>query len=153
MLSKKHQHAVHKFGGSSLINADSFRTVIKRLTGDEVIVVSAVQGTTSKLQALLDHAKNNQPISPALDKIKTKHIDIINALFEGPAAASLIADLEEQIIELRELLKTTQVVKDYSRDIQSIVIGYGEVWAAKILATLLGEHALYLNAADVVFTF
>ncbi|WP_235603215.1 amino acid kinase family protein [Piscirickettsia litoralis] len=47
----------HKFGGSSLGDVKRFLNVAKILSGkDEIIIVSATQGTTSNLQSLLDQA-------------------------------------------------------------------------------------------------
>ena len=48
---------VHKFGGSSLANAERFKAIPELLPeGNELIVVSALQGITSLLQQALDEA-------------------------------------------------------------------------------------------------
>ena len=54
----KNSRAIHKFGGSSLANAERFMAIKSLLKQDEIIVVSAIQGTTSSLQSMMDKAKN-----------------------------------------------------------------------------------------------
>ena len=51
----KNHFTVHKFGGSSLADANRFKAVKQILDGKkEIIVVSAIKGTTSTLQNSLD---------------------------------------------------------------------------------------------------
>jgi len=57
MLQKKVSCEVHKFGGSSLSNAERFIAVRSILNqNNQIIIVSAVKGTTSILQDMIDKA-------------------------------------------------------------------------------------------------
>ena len=114
-MALNHHHVVHKFGGSSLIDAESFKTVGNRLTGkDEIIVVSATKGTNSALQVILDKAAGGENFQLDLEVIEEKHRLIIQSLLANEQAIPLlelfvirlpdIALLSSAIIPVPELL-------------------------------------------------
>lgn len=156
MAKLKHSDiVVHKFGGSSLIDAKSYKTVAKRLTGkNEIIVVSATKGTTSALQACLDLAQAGKAFQPDLEQLHNKHKLIIETLLDAKKAASLLSELASDITSIHDLLHAIAIVQGYSPEQQDVVIGFGEQWSAKILSALLSQHhqTLYLNAAKVLYT-
>lgn len=146
---------VHKFGGSSLKDASSFHAVASRLSGNqELIVVSATHATTAALQQMLDRAKREQPFQELLQRLLEKHTEIVANLFVEPVALKFQQALEQDSQDISDLLHTTHFVKEYSPEIQAKVMGYGEIWSATILTTLLAlkHNAVYLNAANVIVT-
>lgn len=146
---------VHKFGGSNLAGAESYKTVAQRLSGhNEIIVVSATKGTTSALQNCLDLARQGQPFKTELQQLQQKHIVIIQALLDAEQARTLLSDLAGDFTRIHDLLHAISIIQHYSSEQQHTVIGFGEQWSAKILVGLLAPHhkTLYLNAASVLFT-
>ena len=155
-MTKSSSYTVHKFGGSSFSNHTSYETVASRLSGThEIIVVSAINGVTSSLQALLDKAVKNEPFHNALAAIADKHIAVINNLIDHHDARVLIERLQKDIADIKDLLHTAALLKEYSPYLKFKVIGYGEQWSAEILTIKLNETncVLYLNATDVLFTY
>lgn len=147
-------YVVHKFGGSNLIDANSFRVVAERLTGkNEIIVVSATKGTTTDLQIVLDNAAIRKNFSADLEQIQQRHQSIINDLFTVELAKPLADDLNQDIQCISELLHATTLIHGYSEKLQAVVISYGEKWSACILTALLKltQQAIFLNAKDVLF--
>ena len=69
----------HKFGGSSLANAERFRGVAT-LLGDEaaprIAVVSAMQGVTDALTALARSALANQPWQDDFTQLHERHLGL-----------------------------------------------------------------------------
>ncbi len=81
MQTPKTEYDVHKFGGTSITNAARFIELNSLLKGkNEVIVVSATQGTTSILQTLLDSAKKKLSYLPILEDLYLSHQEIIKTL-------------------------------------------------------------------------
>src|SRR5689334_10045232 len=84
----------HKFGGSSLADADGFRRVADNLRarGDatQVVVASAMQGVTDALLALVDNAVRRSPSwSRDLRDLRDRHCATANELLGLAAPATL----------------------------------------------------------------
>ena len=70
----KNFYTVHKFGGSSVADASRFIEVTKILNGSkEIIVVSATKGTTTKLQNMLDAARDGHSWKMDLANLEQMH--------------------------------------------------------------------------------
>lgn len=150
-----YNYSIHKFGGSSLANAERFVATKSLISGNnEVIVVSAVQGVTSALQDSLDAAKENKSFKHELSIIENNHIDIINDILSDNAD-DLIRSIQSDIGEITDILHTVQLTHSYSKQIQDIVLGYGEIWSAKILTAYLSNFmtTVYVDASEVIFVY
>ena len=71
----------HKFGGSSLANAERLRDVARilstRADARQIVVVSAMQGVTDALIQLIHAAANRDPAwRSALEALRTRHQDL-----------------------------------------------------------------------------
>ncbi len=155
-MTQSNNYIVHKFGGSSLVNADSYKTVAARLNGqNEIIVVSAIKGITSALQKLLDVAVRGDDFQKILEKIANQHASIIKTLLSEKKAERLIEQLQKDIVNIHDLLHATSLINEYSEKMQSAIIGYGEKWSAKILTSVLSDNSksLFLDATDVLCTY
>ncbi|WP_407354015.1 bifunctional aspartate kinase/homoserine dehydrogenase I [Luteimonas sp. R10] len=77
---------VHKFGGSSLADTGRFRSVCALLDDDaaahRVVVVSAMQGTTDALLALIAEAREGGDWMPAWAALRSRHLTVADALRE-----------------------------------------------------------------------
>jgi aspartokinase/homoserine dehydrogenase 1 len=145
---------VHKFGGSCLLDQDSFVSIKKILAAkNEIVVVSAIKGVTNRLQNLLDTAKANQDCSRDVQSIQHLHLHLANLLLEIEQAKKYQEGLSRDFKDIKNILDSVSLVKDYSKEIQDLILGYGEQWCAKLLALYLGERqkVAYLDATLVLF--
>ncbi|NNM59174.1 MAG: bifunctional aspartate kinase/homoserine dehydrogenase I [Legionellales bacterium] len=150
---ESNRYIAHKFGGSSLANADGFRSVKNLLTGrDEIVVVSAVHKTTSTLQKTLDLAAQGEDYHPLLEQLTQTHQDIIEQLLPTNSKQSLLTKLTQDMGEIQSLLCAVKLVVSYPKEIQDRILGFGEQWSAQILTAFLAvdNEVVYLDAATVL---
>ncbi|MCF6777146.1 bifunctional aspartate kinase/homoserine dehydrogenase I [Thiotrichales bacterium 19X7-9] len=144
---------VHKFGGSSLKDEKKIKNVLNLIDGkSEVIVVSAIGKTTQNLKNCVDAAMNNQSYVKLLNSIKKQHLAIIEKI--APRAKSkLMKVIEHDIESILYLLITMHLTKLDSEKIKNYILGFGEIWSAQILASVLVEEkkqAKYISAEEVL---
>jgi bifunctional aspartokinase / homoserine dehydrogenase 1 len=154
MESNQVSYTVHKFGGTSVKDAERISAIKTLLTGEcPIIVVSAVAGTTNALQKALDEAKNQQPFDIA--PILVNHQTIINTLLQGDAQQHLLELVKTDIQNINHILSTVSFVASYSEEIRDLVLSYGELWSAQILTAYLAQDrkAAYLDAIQVIHTY
>ena len=145
----------HKFGGSSLANADRIRHVAGlMLDADEprqVVVVSAMQGVTDALIGLADAAAQGRNWQDALVALRQKHLDAADALLDAPAPTR--DWLESQFAQLGELLQAVNLLRQPGRAAFERIQGMGEVLSSRLLQAHLrqrgGDYAL-LDAREVL---
>lgn len=146
-----HRFVAHKFGGSSLRDAERFVASSKLLSGkEEIIIVSAMQGITNTLQKLLDAAKSRLVWQPLFNQLENQHQQAIQSL-SLQDKVFLQTDFEL----LANILNEIEVSGGYSREIQDYILGFGELWSAKILKNYLKKFnkVLYLDASTILFMF
>ncbi len=152
----KDRFIAHKFGGSSVANAERFTEVKKILSGkDEVIVVSAIKGTTNKLQAMLDMAATGNDWHAELTSLEEAHHGLIKQLLPANSQTTLWETIARDFKILGDILNTVTQIGNYSTDIQQFVQGYGELWSAQVLAAYLGTttRCIFLDASKVLYSF
>ena len=157
--SKQTAHAglcrAHKFGGSSLADAERIRHVASLLlAGDEarqVAVCSAMQGTTNALIAMADAAAANTDWRAEWERQKQRHQDTAAALLQAPQAMQ--AQVETIFAEIAELLQAVSLLRQPGRAASDRIQGMGEVLSTSLLQAHLcergGDYAL-LDARDVL---
>ena len=145
----------HKFGGSSLADAGRIRHVAGlMLDADEdrqVVVVSAMQGTTDALIGLAEAAAQGRDWQAALDGLRQRHLQAADALLESPAATRDWIDA--QCAQLAELLHAVGLLRQPGRAAFERIHGMGEVLSSRLLHAHLrergGDYAL-LDAREVL---
>ncbi len=145
----------HKFGGSSLADADRIRHVAGlMLEADEsrqVVVVSAMQGVTDALIGVADAAAGGGDWQAALEALRQRHLDAANALLDAPADTH--GWLDAQFAQLAELLRAVGLLRQPGRAAFERIQGMGEVLSSRLLHAHLrergGDYAL-LDARDVL---
>ncbi|HWH52802.1 MAG TPA: hypothetical protein VN651_14730, partial [Gemmatimonadaceae bacterium] len=149
---------VHKFGGSSLADADCFRRVAKiiaeRPEPQRLVVVSAMAGVTDDL-VRATHVAGTRDFGyrEILKVVGDRHRATIAELVSPATAARLNEALDRDLAEIEEVLHVTTVLHGYSRNGLELTSGYGEVWSARILAALLAEQhpsVDWLDAREVL---
>ncbi|KAJ1448334.1 Aspartate/glutamate/uridylate kinase [Pelagophyceae sp. CCMP2097] len=159
---------VHKFGGTSVANAECMLNVMSIIEQNLnqpqrqlAIVVSAMGGRPKVTDMLLDsvaaaagHDKDGA--NALLRGIYDKHVDCLNGL-DAYIGADVHADLaraiESDLDDIRNLLRAVEVMRCASPQIAELVSGYGETWSSRVLAALLkaaGHDFEYVDARDVL---
>lgn len=145
----------HKFGGSSLADADRIRHVAGLLLADDaprqVAVSSAMHGTTNALVALGAAATAGEAWKPALEALRQRHRQAAGALLARPDA--LLARIDALCGELADLLQAASLLRQPGRTAIERIHGMGELLSTALLHAHLrergGDYAL-LDARDVL---
>jgi len=164
--SKASSWNVHKFGGTSVQNAECIRKVGSILSnllasnatngdlygGRIAIVVSAFGGSPKVTQLLLDSlqlAVKGGKWDQCLDIIREKHATCIREL-ELNENAGILDQLERDFQDLRTILRTVSLIRHYEPSIEGYVAGFGEQWSALIMSHFLGQEWEYVDAREVL---
>ena len=146
----------HKFGGSSVASPERIARVVDILlsrTERQVVVISAMQGVTDALLALVDRAAaRDHAWQGDLAALERRHHDAAAALL-AEQAAPLQETLRESFAALHDLLHAQAMVGAVSPDLQELVAGYGEIWSSRLVDAALrarGAPSVWLDARDVL---
>jgi aspartokinase/homoserine dehydrogenase 1 len=151
---------IHKFGGSSLADADCFRRVVVIILAKAEprlgIVVSAMGGMTD---ALIDLAilaeRDDSGFESALHAIGERYSETANSLLSGQALIDALDAWSKDADDVIDVLKAIALVKSAPQRSRDVIAGYGEIWSARLLAAYLGQEAperggTWVDARDVV---
>ncbi|MBX2813981.1 MAG: bifunctional aspartate kinase/homoserine dehydrogenase I [Myxococcales bacterium] len=150
---------VHKFGGTSLRDAERYRNAGDILgrdqsTARQAVVVSAMAGVTNTLIDLVQRAaRHDSTYLEALKELRHREISTLSQLVSTPASTSLIQRIEEDFNNLEDLLRATWLLKSPAERTQDVTSSYGELWSAQRLALYLstrGQSATWLDARQVL---
>ncbi|MBS0375001.1 MAG: bifunctional aspartate kinase/homoserine dehydrogenase I [Proteobacteria bacterium] len=153
---------VHKFGGSSVADAECIARVagiIESTPAPRVaVVLSACKGVTDGLLELVALAEAQDATYLAkLAALRARHTTIANALLPRASAANpFIAQLEADCNDIAGILHTVSLIRSAAGNIRDLVAGYGEIWSTRLFAALLAERSkaappvLWLDARKVV---
>ncbi|HEU4834530.1 MAG TPA: hypothetical protein VFS90_08955, partial [Pyrinomonadaceae bacterium] len=126
---------VHKFGGTSLADADRYRAageiVLSQASEERVaVVVSAMSGVTNALiESVSLAATQDDSYLQKLDALERRHLETI-------AAFQLLDDktLNEVVVSdfnaIKEVLRGVWITRLASERIIEFVSGHGELWSA-----------------------
>jgi aspartokinase/homoserine dehydrogenase 1 len=148
---------VHKFGGTSVADAERYRHVAELLlVRDEtlqVTVVSAMKGVTDALIALAELAAHDDPQwHERWQQVHERHREAAKVLL-GDNAGATLEWLQQRFDHLREVLAALAVIGELPREVLERVQGLGEVYSAQLLGhylQALGEDCAVLDARDVL---
>jgi len=134
---------VHKFGGSSVADADCFRRVAAILdsqsAGPLAVVLSACKGVTDALLLLVVQASQRDlSYRAGLDALRSRHAKIAGELLSGEAAQLYMAAFDRDLRDLEGILQTVELTRSASRGISDLVSGYGEIWSTRLFAEYYG---------------
>ena len=147
----------HKFGGTSLADANCLRQVASILRArperHQAIVVSAMRGVTDALLALaLSASRGESGWSEALAGLRARHLDAARDLL-GDDAPATEHWLDRQFAELGNLLHALSVLGAPGREALERIQGLGELYSAQLLSTYmqsLGEPTACMDAREVL---
>ena len=143
---------VHKFGGSSVADADCFRRVARIVEqGGErqAIVLSACRGVTDALLNMVALAEHQDASYEArLGEIRERHIQIAESVLKPGGAAAFIAELKADCRDIHGILQTVQLIRSAAQNVRDLVAGYGEIWSTRLFTTLLRERTGSAGAVE-----
>src|SRR5262249_11146346 len=113
---------VHKFGGSSLANADQYQ-VVTRLLADQqkpethtAVIVSAMSGVTDDLLDLVARAAvRDDRYLEKLEALKQRHFDTLRAVLPGTNdRKELMSIFDADFCDIIEVLKGVSIARSAS---------------------------------------
>ena len=151
---------VHKFGGTSVADAERYRAaaeiLLARAPGERTaVVVSAMSGVTNILiQSVELAASNDNSYLTNLDELQHRHLETLGALELNSACSD---SLREAIVSdfnaIEEVLRGVWITRLPSERIVEFVSGHGEIWSAQLLHAYLearGHASNWLDARKVL---
>src|SRR5258708_6860967 len=129
---------VHKFGGSSVADADCFRKVAAILesarAGGLGVVLSACRGVTDALLRLVALAERRDGTYRAeLAQLRARHAVIAGELLPEADAQSYLAGFDRDCHDLTGVLHSVELTRAAARNVSDLIAGYGEVWSTPLL--------------------
>jgi aspartokinase/homoserine dehydrogenase 1 len=151
---------VHKFGGTSLADADCFRRVadivLGQPEGNQAVVVSAMAGTTDRLLGLIEQAARREPVGEAMEALRRGYHETSTELLGAQRSEPLRAQFDRELEDIGSVLKALSLVRAASHRSRDLISGFGELWSARLLTALLSardsrfERTTFVDARDVL---
>ena len=156
---------IHKFGGSSLADADCFkrvgRIVAETYNSDPGvnlgIVVSAMGGMTDKLLQLAVLAERDPAgTGPELQALGERYMHCARELLPADALVPVLDAWSADGDAIRNLIEQISTARTASPRHRDVLAGYGELWSTRLLAAylqdLLGpkQAGHWIDARDVL---
>ena len=144
---------VHKFGGTSLADAERYRNVAGIMRGQEgerkAVIVSAMHKVTDSLIELVELAKaRDETYLARAETLKQRHADTIKLLLPQTAQQRLLDVLESDFKDIKEVLRGVYLSRTYSDRTLELISGHGELWSAQLLNAHLNASGVDSNWLD-----
>lgn len=146
---------VLKFGGTSVGSAENIirvKNIVESIQEPVVVVVSAMGGVTDKLIQMSSLAESgNNDYKNTLDELILIHYDTIETLFEGSEVEEVKQLINEDIEELKSIIKGVYLLKELSRKSNESISGIGERLSSKIISTFI-DDAIWFDSRKYIKT-
>ena len=144
-MSTNDPWVVHKFGGSSVADADCFRRVAAILEslppGPLGVVLSACRGVTDALLRLIDLAeRQDESFRAELASLRARHATIAQTLLSSESARLYLAGFDRDCHDLEGILHTVKLTRAAARNVSDLIVGYGEIWSTKLFHRFFEER-------------
>ena len=137
---KQENWQVYKFGGTSLADGTCLEQVCglihQNVCPNLIVLVSAMAGVTDSLLKVAQ-TKHLEPINPFLDLYQQTVENLIN----DPSVTRGLQDSLESDIETIKQIFASLESNQLSHAATSIIIGFGEIWSARLLVSLLAHKS------------
>lgn len=148
---------VHKFGGTSVADAERYRHVARLLLArdeyEQITVVSAMKGVTDALIELCGLASRSRgEWRDKWHELRARHRGAVVSLL-GESSGPTLEWLDERFDKLAEILAALAVIGELPSEVLDRVQGLGEVCSARLLGDYLkslGEDCAVLDAREVL---
>src|SRR6202040_1179956 len=137
---------VHKFGGSSVADADCFRKVATILDSVPAarlgVVLSACRGVTDALLGLVALAeRQDDGFRGELAQLRARHAAIAEELLTPAAAQLYLATFDRDCHDLLGILQAVKLTRAAARNVSDLIAGYGEIWSTRLFERFFEERA------------
>jgi len=143
---------VHKFGGSSVADADCFRKVAAILesapAGRLAVVLSACRGVTDALLRLVALAeREDERVQGEIAQLRERHAAIADSLLSTEAARAYCASFDDDCRALEQTLRSLRLPPSLEhsppslRGVTDLVAGFGEIWSTRLFQRFFAERA------------
>jgi aspartate kinase len=147
---------VHKFGGTSVADAERFDGVAAIVAdrngpaSSPAVVVSAMARVTDALIDGARRAADGDRAGPSrvLDELTSRHLAVAEALLGPSERAVFEADLHERLETIRRLYDSLAVLGELTPRGRDAVMGHGERLSSVLLAAVLRTRGLLAEAID-----
>lgn len=154
------QWRVHKFGGSSVADAECM-TRVARILEEETsprlaVVLSACRGVTDALLELVVAAERQDPVADRIDALRQRHGGVAEALLDPAAARAFIGQLDADCADIRSVVHAVQLTRSAAPAVRDLVAGFGEIWSSRLFASYLSAvtqrpgTVQWVDARDVI---
>jgi aspartokinase/homoserine dehydrogenase 1 len=128
---------VHKFGGSSVADAECFKRVANILEtsppGRLGVVLSACRGVTDALLGLIARAEaQDETWRGDLDLLRARHNTIAETLLSPDARQLYMAGFDRDRHDIEGILHTVKLTRSAANSVRDLIAGYGEIWSTKL---------------------
>ncbi len=137
---------VHKFGGSSVADADCFRRVAAILDSQPTsrlgVVLSACRGVTDALLRLVSLAeRQDDSYRSEIASLRARHATIAETLLSAQSARLYLAGFDRDCHDLEGILHTVKLTRSAAKNVSDLIAGYGEIWSTKLFHRFMEERA------------
>ena len=144
---------VHKFGGTSLADAERYRNVAAIMRAQEgerkAVIVSAMHKVTDALIELVDLAKARDDAYLArADALKARHVEAVKSLLPPEVRQHFFDVLESDFKDIKEVLRGVYLSRTYSDRTLELIAGHGELWSAQLLNAHLNATGIASSWLD-----
>ena len=144
-MAQTHPWIVHKFGGSSVADADCFRRVAAIVESQPeeriAVVLSACRGVTDALLRLISLAEQqNDGFRSELAALRARHAAIAEDLLAPESARLYLAGFDRDCHDLEGILQTVKLTRLAARNVVDLIVGYGEIWSTRLFHRFLEER-------------
>ncbi len=152
---------VHKFGGSSVADADCFRKVATILESAAparlAVVLSACKGVTDALLRLVALAERQDgTYRGELAQLRSRHAAIATELLNPASAQQYLAVFDRDCQDLLGILHAVELTRSAASTVSELIAGYGEIWSSRLFQRFFEERqrrpgaVLWIDASRVV---
>lgn len=155
---------IHKFGGSSLRDAECFRQVaaiLKATANADLprplgVVVSAMGGMTDTLLQLTEQAvAGDVAFRAGLARLGERYRQAVVELVREPMREEILAAWEDDAEVIGDVLQGVLRLRSSSQRSRDVVAGFGEIWSARLLSALMAAElpdrpVSWLDTRDVI---
>lgn len=137
---------VYKLGGSCLRDLEGYLKIPEILPSKPcILVISASYGTTEGLFECLRLAALGKDYQKGLNRLIKVHSSLNKNLSHD---AQIQKDLKQDKEDILSLLHSVALLGDYSEVQKNWLLGYGEYWSSKIIASMLA--APWVDSGQII---
>jgi aspartokinase/homoserine dehydrogenase 1 len=144
-MSQPDPWVVHKFGGSSVADADCFRKVAAILEAAPparlAVVLSACKGVTDALLRLVALAERQDgTYRNELAHLRSRHAAIAQEVLTTPSAQAYLAGFDRDCQDLLGILHAVELTRSAASTVSDLIAGYGEIWSSRLFQRFFEER-------------